>query len=161
MSYALCAKIGASVRLFAMTVFLIAASAPARAGGVEWSGALTLPAADYALTVTVEGAEAETVHMTLLPIVDESRSSIRSARRLGHHLFASRPTVGPGGKGIVVRPGTVAYELHTDPGRRRTAFRVTIPVDGTYLLGLARDPGFGPGGHIVLSDPTGRPIAAW
>jgi hypothetical protein len=77
--------------------------------------------------------------------------------RLGA-LFTEEAVVAPGGKGITIVPGPLHYELHLDPDRRSTRFRIAVDHLGDYLVAIAEPPDLAIADHVNLLDQSARSV---
>ena len=108
----------------------------------RWEGAFELGAGDYLMRFDAVDGRYHTpvVRLVVMAATEASREAIVDAEAAARGLLDSRPVIGPGGKGIVVTPREVLYELRLERGRQSTTFRLTIEEAGAYLVFMEHDP---------------------
>ena len=111
-----------------------------------WAGVFHLKAGNYIVQFNIVGAEAageapaDVARMTLLATDSRLLRGITAKEAAASELFRSDPIIGPGGKGLVIVPGDLFYELKLEYLRCPTQYRVEIEREGNYVVFLDRKP---------------------
>jgi hypothetical protein len=139
-------------------VLLLASGTIALGEEPPLAGTCRLEAGAYTLVIAERVPALQPVHLVLMAVEGQGSAATRATETEARELLRTVPVVGPGGKGIVILPGAVHYELHPDPGRDRTEYAVSVSSAGDYLLLVTPMPGIDMTDGLALVDPAGRQV---